>query len=197
MACPDGPGSCLRSNPSVSSLPACDPSRAPSLPEGVTARTVYVALDGSEHSSVRGAADKNEAIARAERANAMLADGATVYDAARAWSWMDNPTIPEVLRRITKDTPLIISHWQCRDTPGYSVCRFENDEYYVYVGGDAGSWSGPYGSKITLADIARYAEDTLRKHPELAAPAGETGTAETEGLGAKHEHAVGVAEAPR
>ncbi len=32
---------------------------------------------------------------------------------------------------------------------------------------------------------------------DRAAPAGETGTAETVGLGAKHEHAVGKAEAPR
>ncbi|MGW9250496.1 hypothetical protein [Streptomyces badius] len=155
--------------PKVSAASAASvSSRGPRLPDGVTTRTVYVALDGSEHGSVRGAVDKNEAIARAERANAMLAAGATVYDAARAWSWMDNPSIPDVLRKVTKDTPLIISHWQCRDTPGYTVCHFENDEYFVYVGGDAGSWSGPYGSKITLADIARYAEDTLRKHPELA-----------------------------
>lgn len=192
MARPDGPGSCLRSNPSVSSLTAFDPSRGPELPDGVTARTVYVAIDGSEHHSVRGAVDKNAAISRAERANAMLAAGASVYDAARVWSWMDNPSVPEVLRKLTKDTPLIISYWQCRDTPGYTVCRFEDDGYHVFVGGDAGSWSGSYGNKLTLADIARFAEDTLSKHPELASQGTAARSAETSGLGPQGNGPVGL-----
>lgn len=50
---------------------------------------------------------------------------------------------------------------------------------------------------VNRARTWRLMGDGTGYHVPDAAPAGETGTAETEGLGAKHEHAVGVAEAPR
>lgn len=143
-------------------------------PEGVGFEISYVAQDGSTHHSVRSAVERNESIARAQAATDLLAAGASVWEAARAWSPFPDPKLPEVLKLITKDTPLIISHWQCRDEPGYKVCRFEDDGYYIFVGGDAGSWSGSYGSKVMLLDLARYADDTLRKHPNLATPTQET-----------------------
>jgi hypothetical protein len=137
-------------------------------PEGVSFEVSYVAQDGSRHHDVRSAVERNDSIVRTQAATDLLAAGASVWEAARAWSPFPDPKLPDVLKYITKDTPLIISHWQCRDEPGYKVCRFEEDGYYIFVGGDVGSWSGSYGSKITLLDLARYAEDTLRKHPHLA-----------------------------
>lgn len=143
---------------------------AEGLPEGVTAKTVYVARNGKEHDDPRGALEANEDIARAEAANALLQAGATVWEAARAWSRWPQHEPPPILKQITKDTPLIISHWQCRDEPGYRVISFQDDAYHIYVGGDAGSWSGPYGNRMPIGDLAAYVENTLRKHPELAVP---------------------------
>ena len=66
------------------------------------------------------------------------------------------------LAEVTKDTKLIISHWQCRDQPGYQPRHVDSDGM-VYVSGDAGSWSGPYGSKCSPQDVARYWLDTKAK----------------------------------
>jgi len=71
------------------------------------------------------------------------------------------------LKAINKDTQLIISHWQCRDEPGYKPVRIELDGA-IFVYGNAGSWSGPYGGKVKLSDLLRYYRDTKR---ELAARA--------------------------
>ncbi len=106
-----------------------------SLPEGVTFEVSYVAQDRSFHHSVRNAVERNESIVRTQAATNLLAAGASVWEAARAWSPFPDPKLPEVLKLITKDTPLIISHWQCRDEPGYKICRFEEGGYYVFVGG--------------------------------------------------------------
>jgi len=138
------------------------------LPDGVSARTVYLARDEREFSSVRDAVEYNEDLARAEAATAALESGATVYDAAVISSRFKQHPPHEALKRITASTPLIISYWQCRDNPGYRVGRFLPDGD-VYVSGDAGGYSGPYGSSVTIRDLVRYVEDTLRKHPELEA----------------------------
>ncbi len=136
------------------------------LPDGVTARTVYVARDGREFHSILSAVHHNEDLGRAEAATAILHGGGSVYDAALA-AGRTKPAA--ILQSITAATPLVISHWQCRDTPGYTVARFDSP-YTLFVGGDAGSWSRPYGAEVTLEELARYAEDTFRRFPDLAVP---------------------------
>jgi hypothetical protein len=126
---------------------------------------VCVARDGREFHSITSAVHHNEDLDHAEAATAILHGGGTVYDAALA-AGRTKPA--DILRSITTATPLVISHWQCRDTPGYTVARFDSP-YTLFVGGDAGSWSGPYGAEVTLEELARYAEDTIRRYPEIAA----------------------------
>jgi hypothetical protein len=71
-------------------------------------------------------------------------------------------------------------------------CRFicEEADAIVLLPG----WEKSLGVSAELALAKNCKLDVIEWS---AASAGETGTAETEGLGAKHEHAVGEAEAPR
>lgn len=69
----------------------------------------------------------------------------------------------DILAMITKDTGLTIEHWQCRREPGYSV--LDVDAYgQWWVGGDAGSWSGGYGARVSTTDLIRYARDTADRN---------------------------------
>lgn len=114
--------------------------------------------DGKVYTWERGAVCHQEDIDRSELANAALESGKSIAECMRIWGRNE---IAPVFDRMTKDTPLIISHWQCRDTPGYKVCRFEPGEIFVH--GDAGSARGGYGSMMSALDLQRYAEDTFRR----------------------------------
>jgi hypothetical protein len=92
----------------------------------------------------------------AKLANEVFEKGGTVADGLRAAGFAGN--IDPVLERVTAETQLVISHWQCRDTPGYKPCRFECG-LSMYVGGHAGSWSGPYGNSVSICDLVQYAKD--------------------------------------
>jgi hypothetical protein len=61
------------------------------------------------------------------------------------------------LEGITKDTRLIIPHWQCSERRGYGPVRVGLDGR-IYLHGDAGAWSGPYGAWIGLAELIRYVD---------------------------------------
>ena len=131
--------------------------------DGVEEVIAYRSRDGELHAYRDFAARCNRQLDEIDAANAILEAGGTVGDAVRAYGYTS--TDP-VLDRITKDTPLIIRHWQCRDEPGYKVCRFEREGIWVF--GNAGSWSGHYGSYVPVRDLVRYAEHTLSLHPEAA-----------------------------
>lgn len=104
-------------------------------------------------SDIDAASDATERLKRGESVATILrAHGMTVPD--------------EILERVTKDSRLCIPHWQCRDTPGYKPQFFETG-FCVYVWGDAGRWSGSYGNRISLTDLAGYAND---KRSVLEAP---------------------------
>lgn len=125
----------------------------------IRVETAYVALDESRHRTREFAEHRNEQLANAERANELLASGATVHACIKAWGYAINPH--PIFKLMTRETKLIISWWQCRDEPGYRVEHF--DLKGMFVGGDAGSWSGPYGSYVTVADLERYARDTFKR----------------------------------
>lgn len=133
------------------------------LPPGIRTETAYVARDDSRHRYLDDAVRRNQNLDEIDAANALLEAGAALYDAVKAWGRSEPP---DVLRQINKDTPLIISHWQCSDDPAYKVCKF--DLRGIWVWGDPGKWSGPYGNFVSVRDLERYVETTLKKHPCLA-----------------------------
>ena len=102
---------------------------------------------------------------RLQAANTALKSGASVL-ACLKLLWLDPVDAPraqkyDVLERVTKDTKIAIPHWQCSDKPGYQVSRFELGGR-VYLFGDAGAWSGPYGSTVSVEELVRHVEETLR-----------------------------------
>jgi hypothetical protein len=68
--------------------------------------------------------------------------------------------VPEVLFKITRNSGIVIRHWQGQEKAGYKVCEFKpNGDVFVF--GHAGCWSGAYGCDISVRDLARYVESTL------------------------------------
>lgn len=65
-----------------------------------------------------------------------------------------------VLSLITNNVGLVIRHYQCRDEPGYRVCR-RTESGCLWVNGDAGSWSGYFGSEECLSEVIRLAKQTM------------------------------------
>ena len=114
--------------------------------------------DGELHSSFNAADYHQFDIDMAKTCDDMLQDGKSVADVLRH-AGREIREDEEVLDRVTKDTELIIRHWQCRDTKGYTPRRI-NRGMTVFVYGDAGSWSGPFGGDITVRDLVRYAKET-------------------------------------
>ncbi len=112
--------------------------------------------DGKEHSSFGVAAGWEAKRADAATATDLLEMGLSVANCLRAIRYA--PDIDPILERVTKDTQLVISHWQCKDTPGYKVARFlPGGRVFVY--GDAGSWDGPYGGDVKIDSLTRYAKE--------------------------------------
>ncbi len=100
----------------------------------------------------------------ADRATDMLEAEASVADCLRAMC--EVPNIDPILEQVTKDTKLVISHWQCRDAPVYMVRCFRADGR-LNVYGHADKSNGFYGDSVTISDLVRYAKDknTLLKGP--------------------------------
>jgi len=140
--------------------------------------TRYETSDGKTFAIEGLAADWQRALGAAELANLALEGGGDLADAyalffAKAYTWKpaaETLVTIAALRGLTSKSQLIISHWQCRETPGYQPHRI-NPDGSIYVGGYAGSWSGGYGQDVQLRDLVRYVEDTrsrLGSIPEAA-----------------------------
>jgi len=92
-----------------------------------------------------------------ELANGILEKGGSIADCLREAYCVKE--VAPILESVTKHSKLVIEHWQCKKTPGYSPIHFGLDGR-VYVGGNAGSWSGSYSSWVNIGDLERYAEDS-------------------------------------
>lgn len=122
----------------------------------------YQAKDGKEFSTEVSAILWEELINKSNDATEAFQNGATLLEAIEKTGWTRVSIYGEILGKITKDTELIISYWQCKEKPGYKVIRF-NPEGNFWVHGDAGCWSGSYGANVNLVDLVRYARDTFKK----------------------------------
>ncbi len=121
----------------------------------ITEVTRWQTSDGDEHVS-REWAEKWEAkIEAAKKASDLLDSGASVAECLRAIDYPDE--IDPILERVTRGTQLVISHWQCRDTPGYKPTRFcATGQIRAY--GHAGAHSGAYGGGMTIRELAGHAK---------------------------------------
>ena len=132
--------------------------------------TMYEAEDGKQFRAEAPCLEYEQQCADLAAANDMLYNGATLMAAlTRAHQtrpWWDSVLSEEdkvILMKTTKDTSFVVRHWQCSDKPGYKPCRLNHD-VQVLLFGDAGGWSGPYGDWVGLADLLRYARNTVREH---------------------------------
>ncbi len=117
--------------------------------------TRFKTADGKLFSERRLAESHQADIEEANFATGRLEAGDSIADILRQ---VGRKVHYPIFEQVTKDSKLVISHWQCRDTPGYQPVRFL-PELQIYVHGDAGSWSGSYGGKMFLNELARYALD--------------------------------------
>ena len=86
---------------------------------------------------------------RIDKANQMLNEGRTlkeIQDECNIWR-----TVPEYLENVTIDNCFIVSYLQCCDKPAYQI-KYINFDGKVKLWG-CGSWSGYYGSMVSLEDM--------------------------------------------
>lgn len=132
--------------------------------------TMHEAEDGKLFSTEALCLEYEQQCADLAAANDMLNNGATLMAAltrahqTRPW-WDACLSLEDkaILMKITKDTGFVVTHWQGSDKPGYKPCELNHD-VLVHLWGDAGSWGGPYGGWVSLADLVRYACHTAAKH---------------------------------
>lgn len=117
--------------------------------------TRFETTDGKSHFSRASAEMRQEDIEQAKWANARLDEGWSVAKILKA---VRRSVPDEILDQVTKDSKLVVSHWQCSDDPGYQP-RYFKPGMSIYVYGYAGSWSGSYGNTMSAADLARYARE--------------------------------------
>ena len=118
----------------------------------------YEARDGRLFSCEESCVSHERDLDNIDAANLILREGGSVSQALFVARGCDVPILPAwdaVLQTVTRETGISIPHWQCRDEAGYRVVRIESRDR-VYVHGDAGSWSGPYGSSVQVGDLVRY-----------------------------------------
>ena len=96
-----------------------------------------------------------------------IATGGSLWEALKTIGESGNhEEHSELLSTVTKATGFSVSHWQCREEPGYSLGRRGTDGRW-YLGGDAGSWSGGFGEFVTVGDLIRYALNTVEKYGKM------------------------------
>jgi hypothetical protein len=136
--------------------------------------TMYEALDGNQFYTEHQCIEYEEVCENVRAANTMLAGGATVMAALNRCNqtrpgWDSNLSADDkiVLMSVTKNTKLIVEHWQCFKEPIYSP--IEIDRYgRIKLWGksdrrNASSYASSYGNFVHLSDVIRYARHTHSK----------------------------------
>ena len=117
--------------------------------------TRFETTDGDSHFSRSSAEMFQKNIEEAKWASERLEEG---WSVARILKGVGRNVPDEILDQVTKDSKLVVSHWQGCYEPGYQARDFKPG-MSIYVYGNAGSWSGSYGGTMSVADLARYALD--------------------------------------
>lgn len=122
----------------------------------------YITTDYQEFQSLDAANRHQVSINAANKATEQLLAGMSIAEILRGMNYPAEQD--EILEKVTKNSELVISHWQCRDTPGYKVVRVLPGGS-VYCWGGVGDFYSSYGGVVTIAQLVRYAKD---KHSVLA-----------------------------
>jgi hypothetical protein len=131
--------------------------------------TLYEAYDGRRFIREADCLEYEQQLQDAKAASEMLRNGATLMavltraNQTRPW-WDRNLTLEDrvMLIRMTKDTGIVVEHWQCRKTPDYKVSEIDHTGC-LYLHGDAGT--GAYSGWVSLTDFLRYAKNSLKNYP--------------------------------
>jgi hypothetical protein len=131
--------------------------------------TLYESYDGRRFIREADCLEYEQQMQDAKAANEMLRSGATLMAVLtranqKRPSWDRNLILEDraMLTRMTKDTGIVVEHWQCRKTSGYKVCEIGHTGC-LYLHGDAGA--GDYGGWLSMKDFLRYAKDSLENYP--------------------------------
>lgn len=116
----------------------------------------YRTTDGKEFWSLDEATRYQVSVNAANKATEQLCEGMSIAEILRRTDYPGEPDA--ILEQVTKDSKLVISHWQCRDTPEYKVIRVLPGGS-VYCWGGVGAWCNSYGGAVTIANLVRYAKD--------------------------------------
>lgn len=115
----------------------------------------FETTDGDSHFSRSSAEMIQKNIEEAKWASERLKEG---WSVAKIFKAVGRNVPDQILDQVTKDSKLVVSHWQCRDEPGYQA-RYFKQGMRIYVYGNAGSCYGSYGASMSVADLARYARE--------------------------------------
>ena len=132
--------------------------------------TMYEAQDGKLFRNESLCLEYEQRCVDLADANDMLHNGATLMDVLTKANQTRlsfyrhlSPQDKEFLITATKDTGIVVRHWQGSNRPGYKPCQV-NDLGQILLHGDIGSWDGPYGNWVELKDLLRYAQETVCEH---------------------------------
>ncbi len=115
--------------------------------------------DGERWPCVATAVYHQQQVAAAETANRLWREGHDLKSTLQAVGWWTEYLEQETPagHRLTKDSRLVISHWQCSKEPAYRIVEFcASGRLHVF--GNAVSWSNGYGENLSVAEVLRYAK---------------------------------------
>jgi hypothetical protein len=123
----------------------------------------WITSDGRVHDSERAAIVHENRVDQVAEFNRLFDAGSSFTTAMDATGQIVFDADREVLSLLTRDSLLLIPHWQCRDAqPGYKLVRQTIDEGF-FVHGYAGSWSGAFGQCVSYVDLVAYVRQTIAK----------------------------------
>ena len=120
----------------------------------------YRTRDQKEHYSIEAAERWAICLERAEIATERVTGGDCLGDILPETMQMECP--PE-LTDITKETGVVISHWQCSRDPVYHLAHINPNGTMHFHGIPKGQCRTWYGSDVTIADLVRHMAETERE----------------------------------
>jgi len=131
----------------------------------------YEAVDGKLFDNEKDCLGHELQLEDLRKANQLLQDGVNLLNVLTVASQNDTLSSvhylssedKEILKSMTTESGVTVEHWQCSCKPGYKVTLIYHGGCHVLLYGDAGSWTGSYGNKITVKDLLYYVKQMREK----------------------------------